>query len=188
MPEGGSEPAVLRGRSTVEMQCGPPAAYATTVRRAVTWPNGPWACPARAASVQVCQRIGRFRSARAGRIPGPRSAHRPAGIPQPQGRWDPPDRGRRDGRWGPHSLRAGEIPGPWPPRRTVGIPQPQGGGNPRTMAAATAGGDSTAPGPVESPDRGRRDGRWGFHSLRAGEIPGPWPPRRPVGTPQPQGR
>ena len=89
MPEDGGEAGVLGGRFTVEMQGWPPAAYATTVRRAVTWPNGPWACPARAASVLASQRIGRFRSGRAGRIPGSRAPNRPVGMPRPLGRWNP---------------------------------------------------------------------------------------------------
>jgi hypothetical protein len=99
-----------------------------------------------------------------------------------------PDRGRGTGRWGFHSFWAGEIPGPPPRHRPVGIPQLQGRWNPRTGAAALAGGDSTAFGPVKSPDRRRGTGRWGFHSLRAGGIPGSRAPHRPVGIPQSQGR
>jgi hypothetical protein len=72
---------------------------------------------------------------------------------------DSPDHGRRAGWRGFHRVRAGRFPGPRPPGRLAGIPPRQGRSIPRTADAGPAGGDSTAPGPVDSPNRGRRT-RW----------------------------
>jgi hypothetical protein len=62
------------------------------------------------------------------------------------------------------------------------LPQPERGPRLRLV------GESTASGPVESPDRRRRTGWWGIHRLRAGRIPGPAPADRLVGDPPPQRR
>jgi hypothetical protein len=83
---------------------------------------------------------------------------------------------------------AGQIPGSGSADRAVGIRQPVGRSNPRIGLRGPGGGDSTACGPIKSPDRTPGTGRRGFDSLWADQIPGSGSADRAVGIRQPVGR